>query len=55
MQNYNINKEASKISALSSGKIGKYDCLTDKEEIPSDQRRAIEQAQFTYSSLGKVF
>ena len=40
---------------MSSGKIDKYDTLTDKEEIPSDQRRAIEQAQFTYSSLGKVF
>ena len=46
-----INREAAKISALSSGKIDKY--LTGKEISPPDQRRVIEQAEFTYSSLGK--
>ena len=50
---YNIYKEAVKISALSSGKIEKYDYLTDKE-IPSDQKRMIEQAKFTYFLLGKA-
>ena len=51
---YDINREAAKISALSSGKIDKYEYLTDKEILPSDQSRVIEQAKFTYSPLGKV-
>ena len=52
---YNINGEAAKISALSSGKIDKYECLTGKEILPSNQQQVIEQAKFTYSPLGKVF
>ena len=51
---YNTNREATKISASSSGKIYKYECLACQEIIPSDQRRVIEQAKFTYSSLGKA-
>ena len=51
---YDINREAAKISALSSGKIDKYDYLTGEEILPIDQRRAIEQATFTYSLLGKA-
>ena len=43
----NINREAAKASALSSGKIDKYEYLTDKEILPSDQSRIIEQAKFT--------
>ena len=50
---YNIYKEAVKISALSSGKIEKYDYLTCKE-ITSYQKRMIEQAKFTYFLLGKA-
>ena len=50
-----INGEAAKIAALSAGKIDKYKCLTGEEILPSDQRRVIEQAKFTYSSLGKIF
>ena len=50
---YDINREAAKISALSSGKIGKYKYLTGQEILPSDQRRVIEQGKFAYSSLGK--
>ena len=50
-----INREAAKISALSSGKIDKYEFLTGKEILPSDQSRIIEQAKFTYSPLGKAF
>ena len=38
---YNINIEAAKI-ALSSGKIDKYECLTGKEILPSNQSRIIE-------------
>ena len=52
---YNINKEAAKISALSSGKIDKYEVLTAEEILPSDESRIIEQAKFTYSSLLKAF
>ena len=52
---YNINREATKISALLSGKIHKYDYLTGEEIIPSDQSRIIEQAKFIYSPLGKAF
>ena len=51
---YDINREAEKISALSSGQIDKYEYLTGEEILTSDQSRIIEQAQFTYSSLGKV-
>ena len=31
---YNINREAAKISALSSGNIDKYEYLTDEEILP---------------------
>ena len=51
---YDINREAAKISALSSGKIDKYEYLTG-EILPSDQSRIIEQAKFTYSLLGRTF
>ena len=33
---YDINKKAAKISALSSGKIGKYEYLTSEEVLPSN-------------------
>ena len=52
---YDINQEAAKVSAESSGKIDKYEYLTGEEILSSDQSRKIEQAQFTYSPLGKVF
>ena len=52
---YDINREAAKISALSSGKIDKYEYLTGDEILPFDQRRVIEQAKFAYSPLGKAF
>ena len=48
---YDINREATKISVLLSGKIDKYDDLIGEEILPSDQRRVIEQAKFTYSPL----
>ena len=40
------NREAAKISALSSGKIDKYEYLTGKEILPFNQRQIIEQATF---------
>ena len=52
---YNINREAAKISALSSEKIDKHELFTEEEILPPDQRRVMEQAKFTYSSLGKTF
>ena len=52
---YDINREAAKISALSSGKIDKYEYLTGEEILPSNQKQIIEQAKFTYSPLGKAF
>ena len=52
---YNINREAAKISASSSGKTAKYEYLTCEEILPSNQQQIIEQARFTYSPLGKAF
>ena len=52
---YDIKREAAKLSALSSGKIDKYDFRTGEEILPLDQRRVIEQAKFAYSPLGKAF
>ena len=52
---YDINIETAKISALSSGKIHKYQYLTGEDILPSNQQQMIEQAKFTYSPLGKVF
>ena len=49
---HDINREAAKISALSSGKIDKYEYLTGEEILPSDQIGILEQAKFTYSPLG---
>ena len=52
---HDINREASKISALSSGNIQKYEYLTGEDILPSNQQKMIEQAKFTYSPLGKAF
>ena len=51
---YNIKREAAKISVLSSNKIGKYEYLTG-EILSSNQKQITEQAKFTYSPLGKAF
>ena len=50
-----INREAAKISASSSGKTHKYEYLTGKDILPSNQQQAIEQPKFTYSPLEKAF
>ena len=52
---YNINREATKISASSSGKIDENEYLTGEEISPFVQSRIIEQVKFTYSPLGKAF
>ena len=51
---YDINREAAKISALSSGKI-QYEYLTGENILPFNQQQIIEQAKFTFSLLGKTF
>ena len=52
---YDINREAAKISALSSGKTDKYEYLTGEETLPSNQQQIIEQAKFTNFPLRKAF
>ena len=50
---YDINREAAKISAL-SGTHYKYEYLTGEEILPSNQQQIIQQAKFNYSPLGKA-
>ena len=52
---HDINREAAKISALSSGNIDKYEYLTGEEILPLNKQQIIEQAKFTYSPLKKAF
>ena len=52
---HDINREAAKISALSSGKLHKYEYLTGEDILPSNQLQIIEQARYLYSPLGKAF
>ena len=39
---YDINREAAKISALSPGKIHKYEDLTGEGILPTNQQQTIE-------------
>ena len=39
---YDINRKATKISALSSGKINKYKYLKGEEILPSNQKQIID-------------
>ena len=56
MKNYNMLLiEAEKKSALSSGKIDKYEYLTGEEILPSNQKQTKEQAKSIYSPLSKAF
>ena len=51
---FDINREAAKISALSSGKIDKYEYLANEEILPSNWRQITEQVKFAYYHLGKT-
>ena len=51
---YNNKRKAAKIPALSSGKIHKYEYLTGKDILPSNQQQIIEQTKFTNYPLGKA-
>ena len=52
---YDINRKAAEISALSSSKIDKYEYLTGKKILSSNQQQVTEQAKLTYSPSGKAF
>ena len=52
---YDINRDAAKISTLPSGKKDKYEYLTGEEILPSNQEQIIQEAKFTYYPLGKDF
>ena len=54
-QQYYINIEAAKISALSSGKVGKYDYLPGEKILSSNQMQIVEQTKFPCFHLGKAF
>ena len=51
--NYDLDREAAKISALSSNNLDKYELLTGEDLglKPS----TIEQIKFEYSAQGKIF
>ena len=42
---YDINRKAAKISAVSSDKFEKYEYLTGEEILPSNPQQVIEQAE----------
>ena len=52
---YDTDRKAAEISALSSGKIHKYEYLTGEDIWRSNQQQITEQAKFTYSPLEKAF
>ena len=43
---YDINREAADISALSSGQVRKYEYVTGDDILPSNQQQIIEQVLF---------
>ena len=56
MQNeaqYDLDRKAAKISALSSNNLDKYGYLTGEDLVLKPT--TIEQARFEYSPLGKIF
>ena len=44
---FNVNREAAKISILSSCKIDKYEYLIREEILPSNQKQIMEQAKLS--------
>ena len=51
---YDINREASKLSALLLGKINKYEYVRAEKTLPLDQSRIIEKAKFIYLPVEKA-
>ena len=52
---YNANREAAKLAAYWSNKIGKYQYLTSEQLLPSNQSIIIDQAKCTCTPLGEAF
>ena len=52
---HDINREAARISALSSGKIDNYEYLTCEKILPLNQQQIIEQAKFACFPFGNDF
>ena len=52
-EQYDLDREAAKISALSSNNLDKYECLTGEDL--GLQPSTAEKAKFEYSPLGKIF
>ena len=50
---YDLHREAAKISALSNGELKKYEYLTGEDL--GYKTEVVEKAKFEYSPLGKVF
>ena len=50
---YDLDREAAKISALSSGELEKYEYLSGEDL--GYKPDVIQKAKFEYSPLGKVF
>ena len=50
---YDLDRKAAKISALSSKELDKYEYLTSEDL--GYKPRVVTQAKFEYSPLGKVF
>ena len=50
---YDLNREAAKMSALSSGELEKYEYLTGEDL--GYKPDVVQKAKFEYSPLGKVF
>lgn len=52
---YDINREAAKNPALSSGKTDRYQYFTGEETLLSNQRQIAEPTKCPYSPLENVF
>ena len=48
---YDINREAAKVSLLLSGKIEKYEYLIGEEIFSPNQSQIMNHAKFTYSLI----
>ena len=51
---YDINREASKVLSLSTGKINKYEYLTSEEIFPSNQKQIINKLNLLILLLVKL-
>ena len=52
---HDVSETAAKISALKSGKIDKYELLTNQELIPRGAEASLATKRFEYSPLGRAF